>query len=387
MDQTLLMHLPVGAAGDSGLSKEVATLLPADPYEQLRLAHQICCFAFSQKVGCLEADNRHQKQGLAQRMSTIKTLESRVTSLQLDLQESQSQAQQVGEEAGRLSREKAALLATVQSLKADNDRLRAFKRKLLHSLQNDSERGDPFLADEEWAHSASSPMATRGPSATPSSQAPPAVPGGTLPGIGYMSGSPAHTAGAPNTLPPQQSGTHPSWSALTGMSPYPSSHQHPAGSSGYPAPGLNGSSAPAAMPQPSQLSQQPSSARMAAAGTGGSRRPSGNGQSAVNAAGSTAAGTGGSTHQDVAAAAAPAMQRQPSQGPTTIDGREFFRLARSRLSAQRFGQFLQAIKELNSGAKTREQTLHQAKELFGTSEADLYGSFEELLNQHLPQTK
>ena len=43
------------------------------------------------QVGSLEADNRHQKQGLAQRMSTIKTLESRVTSLQLDLQDSQSQ--------------------------------------------------------------------------------------------------------------------------------------------------------------------------------------------------------------------------------------------------------------------------------------------------------
>ena len=49
------------------------------------------------------------------------------------------QAQQMQEEAGRLSQEKAALLTTVQSLKADNDRLRAFKRKLLHSLQNDSE--------------------------------------------------------------------------------------------------------------------------------------------------------------------------------------------------------------------------------------------------------
>ena len=48
-------------------------------------------------------------------------------------------------------------------------------------------------------------------------------------------------------------------------------------------------------------------------------------------------------------------------------------MRRSRLSAQRFGQFLQAIKELNSGAKTRDQTLHQAKELFGTPEADLYG--------------
>ena len=46
---------------------------------------------------------------------------------------------------------------------------------------------------------------------------------------------------------------------------------------------------------------------------------------------------------------------------------------RSRLAAPRFGQFLQAIKELNSGAKTREQTLQQARDLFGTSEADLYG--------------
>ena len=49
----------------------------------------------------------------------------------------------MSEEAGRLSREKAALLATVQSLKGDNDRLRAFKRKLLHSLQNDSEASHP----------------------------------------------------------------------------------------------------------------------------------------------------------------------------------------------------------------------------------------------------
>ncbi|KAK9868234.1 hypothetical protein WJX84_001744 [Apatococcus fuscideae] len=277
MEQSLLMHFPMGTAGDLGLSKEVAAILPMDPYEQLKLAHQICCFAFSQKVGTLEADNRHHKQGLAQRMSTIKTLESRVTSLQLDLQDSQSQAQQMQEEAGRLSQEKAALLTTVQSLKADNDRLRAFKRKLLHSLQNDSERGDSFLADEEWAMATSSPVAHRGPSSVPFSQALPALTSGpAAASMGWASGSPAHAAG---------------------------------------------------------------------------------------------------------------MQRQPSQTPTTIDGREFFRLARSRLAAPRFGQFLQAIKELNSGAKTREQTLQQARDLFGTSEADLYASFEELLNQHLPPHK
>ena len=45
----------------------------------------------------------------------------------------------MSEEHGRMSREKAALLTSVQALKADNDRLRGFKRRLLHSLQSDSE--------------------------------------------------------------------------------------------------------------------------------------------------------------------------------------------------------------------------------------------------------
>ena len=45
---------------------------------------------------------------------------------------------------------------------------------------------------------------------------------------------------------------------------------------------------------------------------------------------------------------------------------------RQRLSNHSFSEFLQAIKELNSGKKTREDTLHTALEIFGSNNGDLY---------------
>lgn len=46
---------------------------------------------------------------------------------------------------------------------------------------------------------------------------------------------------------------------------------------------------------------------------------------------------------------------------------------RQRLSNDSFSVFLQAIKELNSGKKTREETLHTANNIFGASNGDLFG--------------
>jgi hypothetical protein len=58
--------------------------------------------------------------------------------------------------------------------------------------------------------------------------------------------------------------------------------------------------------------------------------------------------------------------------------------ARARLSNEFFSQFLQAIKELNAGRQTRKDTLAQAQDIFGSRNADLYASFEGLLNRHIP---
>jgi len=85
-------------------------------------------------------------------------------------------------------------------------------------------------------------------------------------------------------------------------------------------------------------------------------------------------------------------QQQRSQAPVSasvgssprIDGKEFFRQARARLSYEQFSQFLQNIKELNAGRQTREETLTKARDVFGADNSDLYVSFEGLLSRHLP---
>lgn len=52
------------------------------------------------------------------------------------------------------------------------------------------------------------------------------------------------------------------------------------------------------------------------------------------------------------------------------------RRARARLSNEHFAAFLQAIKELNSGRQTREDTLAAAHDIFGPANPDLYASFD-----------
>jgi hypothetical protein len=68
-----------------------------------------------------------------------------------------------------------------------------------------------------------------------------------------------------------------------------------------------------------------------------------------------------------------------------VDGKEFFRQARARLSYEKFSQFLSNIKELNAHKQTRQETLARASEIFGDANADLYATFETLLVKHLPK--
>jgi len=62
------------------------------------------------------------------------------------------------------------------------------------------------------------------------------------------------------------------------------------------------------------------------------------------------------------------------------DGKAFFRQARSRLAQDSFNQFLASIKRLNNQQQTREDTLAEARQLFGPQNEDLYYAFENLLN-------
>jgi len=65
-----------------------------------------------------------------------------------------------------------------------------------------------------------------------------------------------------------------------------------------------------------------------------------------------------------------------------IDGKLFFREARSNLSYEAFNEFLANIKRLNNQQQTREQTLEDARRIFGPELEHLYKEFEQLLNRH-----
>lgn len=74
----------------------------------------------------------------------------------------------------------------------------------------------------------------------------------------------------------------------------------------------------------------------------------------------------------------------PRRGRPRVDGKEFFRQARNRLTYEQFSLFLANIKELNAHRQTREETLKKADEIFGPENKDLYTSFDGLLSRHLP---
>ncbi|MQM20347.1 hypothetical protein Taro_053365 [Colocasia esculenta] len=90
-----------------------------------------------------------------------------------------------------------------------------------------------------------------------------------------------------------------------------------------------------------------------------------------------------SSQRSSAANSPPRGRSLPGRTPR-IDGKEFFRQARSRLSYEQFGAFLANIKELNAHRQSREETLKKAEEIFGTDNKDLFLSFQGLLNRNIP---
>ncbi|MFS7895700.1 hypothetical protein Hanom_Chr00s003270g01711001 [Helianthus anomalus] len=69
-------------------------------------------------------------------------------------------------------------------------------------------------------------------------------------------------------------------------------------------------------------------------------------------------------------------------GRTRVDGKEFFRQVRSRLSYEQFASFLANVKELNSQKQSKEETLRKADEIFGPDNKDLYTIFEGLITRN-----
>jgi len=118
------------------------------------------------------------------------------------------------------------------------------------------------------------------------------------------------------------------------------------------------------------MSAGPSSAAASAVPTASLAAPSSSGannslQSSSNSAGNNNAVSGGGFD---------------SNGK---DGKQFFRVVRTRLPFESFNAFLTVIKKLNSHEYTRDVAVEEAKKIFGPENSDLLGDFQALISRHI----
>lgn len=74
-------------------------------------------------------------------------------------------------------------------------------------------------------------------------------------------------------------------------------------------------------------------------------------------------------------------ERTMSTTSEPVDGKAFFKTAKSRMAPEAFSQFLASLKRYNSQQQTREATLEEARTLFGPDNQSLCVDFENLLSR------
>ncbi|KAK3143712.1 hypothetical protein QOZ80_4AG0303980 [Eleusine coracana subsp. coracana] len=316
---------------DFHLPDEILAVIPTDPYEQLDVARKITSMAIASRVSRLEADVARLHRELADRDRAESDLRAR-------LAETDARLFVALDENAKLAKERDSLAATAKKLARNLAKLEAFKKQLMKSLSEDnllqlSETGQDHDAEDnltarvpswkgEVSSSHTSDVSSR--SKTESAH-----------GGGYQF---SITPYMPQKLTP-------------GSTPMVSS------SGGSPRAYSTGPPSPKFLSGPTS----PTRSRSEVQSTFSSWQ-------------------GSSSHQYSAPTSPP--QRHSYSGRPRIDGKEFFRQARTRLSYEQFGAFLANIKEFNAQKQSREDTLSKAEEIFGTEHKDLYISFQNMLNRN-----
>ncbi|EFJ08357.1 hypothetical protein SELMODRAFT_448052 [Selaginella moellendorffii] len=289
---------------DFDLPKEVLSVLPTDPFEQLDLARRITSMAITLRVAKLEADEKKLMQKVAERDKVIYELKERLSETEHNLQDAMGRLTTALDEQTKLTNERNVLMSTVKKLNRDVAKLEAFKRTLMQSLQEDEDGGTESgnrVKDADTSGSGQDDI---------------------------QDAQRNRTLSLTPTLTPK-------------LSPIGSPKDL------------------SASVTPLQLSAPGSPRRLSAIEPRFASLPA--------------------SHTITAPSSPPIPGRTPK-----VDGKEFFRQARNRLSYEQFSAFLANIKELNAHRQTREETLRKAGDIFGADNKDLYLAFEGLLSRHLP---
>ncbi|GMH13379.1 hypothetical protein Nepgr_015220 [Nepenthes gracilis] len=330
------------ARPDFHIPDEILSVIPTDPYDQLDLARKITSMAIASRVSNLETESSRLRQKMYEKDQLIYELEEKASHLQKAFQEADSRLKISLDENMKLVQERDSLSSTVKKLSHDLGKLENFKRQLMQSLSADAsstETVDIGTCDQS---------------------VPRAYPDNGDDGINgharHHSFNGLTEAGSLNSEGLRQTGPKSS------MTPY------------YVTPRLT----PSGTPNIISANVSPR-----AFSTAGSPKNSG----AITPTKSQHEGRTAlsswypSSQQSSAANSPPRTRALPGRTPR-IDGKEFFRQARSRLSYEQFSAFLANIKELNAQKQSREETLKKAEEIFGADNKDLYLLFQGLLNRN-----
>ncbi|OAY55906.1 uncharacterized protein At4g15545 isoform X1 [Manihot esculenta] len=322
------------------LPEEVLQVLPSDPFEQLDVARKITSIALSTRVSSLESETSALRAQLAEKDDLIADLQSQIQSLDSSLSDIADKLDRAALEKENLLNENASLSITVKKLQRDVSKLEVFRKTLMQSLQEDEENssgGQHIIAkptpnedDAPLPASRSSSMRSNF-SEIGNSFAEERGPDVSRPGISHRILLASQTS-TPRFTPP---GSPPSFSASVS----------PTRTSKPVSPRRHSMSFSTSRGMPDDRSSMFSSLP-----------PSQHGSMSSTDAGS-------------------------QTGRTRVDGKEFFRQVRSRLSYEQFGAFLANVKELNSHKQTKEETLRKADEIFGPDNKDLYAIFEGLITR------
>ncbi|KAK1284541.1 Uncharacterized protein QJS10_CPB21g01078 [Acorus calamus] len=326
---------------DFHLPDEILSVIPTDPYEQLDLARKITSMAIASRVSSLEAETGRLRQRVAEKDRLIDELRGRVGQLERALSEADARLIDALEENVKLSSERDALAVGSKKMSRDLAKLETFRRHLMKSLNDDN------------------PSQAR------------TIDIGTYDKL-IAKGS---------SLEDERSVVHTAENSVSGVTEVLYSNQDVSRKPGQRiSPYITPRLTPTISPKMTSTAISPKGAS-----TVGSPRFASSVTSPtkprIDAPISLSPWL--SSSQQSSAASSPPRGHTLAARTPRIDGKEFFRQARSRLSYEQFGAFLANIKEFNAQRQPREETLRKAEEIFGTDNKDLYLSFQRLLNRNI----
>ncbi|KAM5569147.1 uncharacterized protein ABKV19_016586 [Rosa sericea] len=324
------------------LSEEVLRVLPPDPFEQLDVARKITSIALATRVSSLESEADALRAQLADKDHVIADLQAQVESLDASLSDTADRLALAEQEKEELLKEKSYLSNTVRKLNRDVSKLEVFRKTLMRSLQEEDETGAKATEqtqESSFSQSQTGPAehdATLPPSRTSSIQSQFSETGST-----YTEDRDTNASRAPRISPGLLLASQTSTPRFTppGSPPIYSASTSPTRTSKPVSPRRHSMSFATSRGMFDDRSSVPSSHHGSMSGS--------------------------------------------EHGRTRVDGKEFFRQVRSRLSYEQFGAFLTNVKELNAHKQTKEETLHKADEIFGPDNKDLYAIFEGLISRNV----